>query len=164
MRQISLSQGQFAVVDDADFEWLNNWRWRASFKADAGIFYVTRWSTKDEYGDGNRSIVLMHRFILGAPEGVMVDHRDRNTLNNQRYNLRLCTNGQNQANCKARCGQSVFKGVSRNKNMWRSRIKVKGEVRCKTFKLEIEAAEYYDKVALEHYGEFALTNKMLGLL
>lgn len=165
MKTIGLSQGKVALVDDADYEWLNQWRWSAS---KAGYtFYAIR---KTRTANGAKTSEQMHRLILGLMPGDdrQCDHRDGNGLNNQRSNLRTCTITENNVNSRKRkAGTSSYKGVYRNRNYpkWQSRIRVNGKlIYLGSFESEIEAARIYDLAALQHYGDFALTNKMMGPL
>jgi hypothetical protein len=109
----------------------------------------------------NGKRVKLHRFIMDAPDGVGVDHRDRNTLNNQRGNLRLCTQTQNTFNQSKRDGtKSRFKGVYRiSQNSWQVKIGVnKTRVIVGYFATEIQAAQEYDRAAIKYHGEFAALN------
>ena len=85
LRQIPLSQGQFAIVDVADYEWLNQWRWFASPGR------VTVYAMRHDKIDGKNRVVQMHRAPLSTPRGMWVDHRNGNGLEYYRKNLRLCT-------------------------------------------------------------------------
>jgi hypothetical protein len=152
MKLIPLSQGQSAQVDDADFDWLSQWKWTAQRTAHG--FYATRY-------DGDR-LVLMHRLINGTPEGMVTDHRDCNGLNNQRSNLRTATQLQNMMNRRGkRGGTSRFKGVwadpnPRNLKLWRSAIRINGKLKyLGRFHNEEDAAAAYAAAARQHFGEFA---------
>lgn len=158
MKKIPLTQGKFALVDDADFDWLSQWGWHATTKKNSHIFYASR----IERRSGKQGTVLMHREILtltGAPE---VDHRDGDGLNNRRKNLRPATHQQNLANQRIRKGgTSRFKGVcwSERYNKWRVTIKKNyRQLYLGRFSDEIEAARAYDAAALKHFGEFARIN------
>lgn len=111
----------------------------------------------------------MHRLILGLQLGDKreCDHRDGNGLNNQRSNLRVCTRAQNnRSGRKLRGGTSKYKGVCwhRHRHKWMSYIRLNGkQTFLGYFNLEADAARTYDVAALKYFGEFALTNKMLGL-
>ena len=167
MKEIQLSQGKVALVDDADFDFLNQFKWCA--KKGRQTFYATR---RDYYSDGvyndlGKSIV-MHRVILGLNDSkVFCDHKDGNGLNNQRENLRVATNGQNMANKKSHINsQSKYKGVSRMKNRkgeyvyWLARVQFnKISKNLGIFKTELDAAIAYNKAAIELHGEFANLNK-----
>lgn len=92
MKLIPLSQGQFAQVDDEDFDWLNQWKWCADYNH--GAYYARRtW-----FLNGKCYHVAMHREIMKTPKGIEVDHADLDGLNNQEYNIRNCNHGQNMAN------------------------------------------------------------------
>lgn len=149
MKEIKLSKGYAALVDDEDFEYLNQWKW---------YVYIDRsykYAIRRDRNTGKR--IKMHRIILNAPDNMLVDHIDHNGLNNQKTNIRLCTNSQNQWNMKGR--RNGFKGVSIDKYRFRSSIKYQGKtIHLGNFKTEIEAAIAYDKKAKELFGEFAYLN------
>lgn len=144
MRQIQLTQGQFALVDDADFEKVNQFKW----KFNAGIGYAMRGGT------------YMHRFIIDAPKGVKVDHKNGNKLDNRKENLRLASDTDNVRNrSKAEGCTSEFKGVYRKRNKWHAAIKAeKGTVSLGSFHEEKDAALAYDVAARKYFGEFAKPN------
>jgi hypothetical protein len=88
MKKIKLTKGKYALVDDADYEWLNQWKWHC---ADG---YAKRAIKKD----GKWRSLAMAREILGAKDGEVCDHINRNPLNNMRKNLRIVTYSQNNMN------------------------------------------------------------------
>ena len=110
----------------------------------------------------NRSIVGMHRVIMNAPKGMLVDHIDGNGLNNRRSNLRLCTNKENARNARpSKGGSSRYKGVCwhKAKKKYDARIEVDGKRYCLGyFADEIEAAVTYDIKAMQLFGDFAYFN------
>lgn len=149
MKQILLSNGSAVLVDDADFEWLNRWRWKRHRHG-----YACRTAT------GGR-LVLMHRQIMNEPDHLEVDHKDRNKLNNQRANLRITThalNGHNKS--KQSNNTSGFKGVSwdRDRRKWRATIKDGSAHRTigRFDKIE-DAIVAYKGEAHRVAGEFACT-------
>lgn len=165
MKSIPLTRGDFALVSDEDYgkvvaagEW--------SCWITHGYKYAMRHVTLP---DGQRTLVQMHRFIagLGAGDPQMVDHRNRNTLDNQRDNLRV-TLDQNQQNVgKRKDNASGFKGVSFHKGSgkWQSRIRVGGKSICLGFySTALAAGLIYDEAAVQHHGQFASTNLSLGLM
>lgn len=89
MKEIPLSKGFFAQVDDADFEIIGGRKWYC----DKGVYAAFKTKVK-----GKTLIHYMHRILMDAKVGQQVDHKDGNGLNNQRDNLRLCTNQENQRN------------------------------------------------------------------
>lgn len=166
-KRIPLTQGKFAIVDDEDYEWLSKKRWFAHRSRTCKLFYALRMAGTSP----NQKCIRMHREIIGAPDGSKVDHKDRDSLNNRRSNLRLCTNGQNIANRKRKDKNksSQYTGVTwRSDNRkWRAGIKggplIPGTDRRKNitlghFESEIEAAEAYDDMAAIVHGEFACFN------
>ena len=158
MRYIELTQGQRATVDDDDWEWLSKWKWRAWWRSDIRGFYAVR----TEHADGKAKMVLMHRIVMGAYPGQKTDHWDHDTLNNQRPNLRLCTNAENARNQRKHLdGRSTFKGATwiAYRQRWQAQIGVSGrKFFLGYFINERDAALAYDRKARELFGEFALTN------
>ena len=151
-RLIPVKGGPFAIVDAADYDELSKYRWYARHTPTA-CYAVTRHKGK---------FIQMHRLITDAPRHLVVDHIDRNGLNNTRKNLRLCTVKQNRYNCSSRkrCS-SKYKGVSWNaeKRKFCAKITYEGKVHhLGCFTDEKEAARAYDKQARVLFGEFAYLN------
>jgi len=153
-KQISLSRGKVAIVDDADFEWLNRWKW-----CYVGSGYAMRRETTE---DGKSRYVYMHRQIMNAPEGHYVDHINHDTLNNCRENLRIANPSQNLYNrVKGENKASVFKGVRRSRTRWQATIQIsRKSIPIGRFLTQREAAEAYNQAAQEHYSEFAYFNDL----
>ena len=154
----------FTVVDLDDFSILMDGKGRwiaAKVKPNSNSLYVVRGIG----GRANRQFQLMHRVILGLRDSrIQSDHKNGDTLDNRRSNLRPSTQVQNSRNVKRRSnGTSKFKGVSwdKERNLWT--VSIRGIDRptresLGRFKDEIEAAKAYDAVALIRYGEFARLN------
>lgn len=111
MKRIPLTQGRSAIVDDADYEALTAHSWCLSNCS--GICYAVR-GCKIE---GKHHTVLMHREIMEAPKGMLVDHINGDGLDNRRCNLRLVTDSQNHFNQRKRkkvtsSKQKGFTGIS----------------------------------------------------
>jgi hypothetical protein len=150
MKNIPLTQGFVALVDDADYERVSSHKWY--------IKIDRRKRTKYAVGAAG---VRMHRFILGLSAGPVpqVDHRDHDGLNNQRENLRVCTHGQNRSNTRKAKGTSQYKGVHLDSSKWIAMLKSSGRTKyLGTFTSELDAALAYDAAARVAFGEFACTN------
>lgn len=155
MKQIPLTQGHFANVDDVDFEALSKFKWYMTILG--GIKYAARSSRVGECSP--RTVILMHRVIMGNPDTLDVDHKDRNGLNNLRSNLRVASRMKNMMNAKLRSDNTVgLKGVSfnRKKGKFISQIYVNGK-HCYlgSFKTPEDAHLAYREAALKFHGEFA---------
>ena len=164
MKHIKLTKGQFAIVDDEDFEWLNQWKWhvRKTHCKDGKTYYAQR-SIWDKATQKCINIP-MHRQILRLKkgDGRQGDHINHRTLDNRRSNLRAVTHEQN---CRNRRPQQLtssrFKGVSRIKGQNKFETHITINDRCINlghFKSEVEAAKAYNTKAEELFGEHAWLN------
>jgi hypothetical protein len=156
MKQIYLTQGLVALVSDQDYVWLSEWEWCAHYNPDSGKFYAVR---SVRFGE-KKVLVYMSRQILGLSDRrVFAEHKNGNTLDNQRENLRPSTNAQNQANVGLVVrNTSGFKGITwmPKRKKWQARIRHQGKkLFLGYFDLPEEAHEAYKVKALELYGEFA---------
>lgn len=128
--------------------------------------------TPDGYvrGSYNKTRWFIHRLIMNAPSDMVVDHIDGNPLNNIRNNLRICTRRQNSLNskCKKNKKYSNYKGVTycateNRKKKWMAAMEINNKrITIGRFETEKEAAEAYNKKALEMFGEYAKLNKLEG--
>jgi hypothetical protein len=157
-KEIQLTQGKIALVDDADYEWLNQWKWYA-FKNRSGAWYARRFKKTDLRPRVN---VFMHRLILNAREGMEVDHANHDTLDNRRENLRECTKSQNMHNAgKNKRNTTGYKGVwwKSTDNQYAAAIKINGKrIYLGRFTDPVKAALAYDEAAKKYHGEFAYLN------
>jgi hypothetical protein len=153
MNSILLTGGYAAVVDDDDYESLNSFKWHAH-RASSRIYARRNTSVL-----GKQIHVHMSRQILDATAGTIVDHINRDTLDNRRLNLRFVTKSQSDWNRKHPVGICGFTGVRRYRCKYQARIRT-GErlIDIGIFQTAIEAALAYDKVALIERGEFAVLN------
>lgn len=162
MKRIPLLGGGYAVVDDEDEALVGADGWR-KMESKPGFFYAVSCR-------GPHRQALMHRVILKASAGQVVDHVNHSGLDNRRSNLRICSNSQNMANQFKRAGvSSRFKGVSARPRssgtMWKAAIEHDGQtIHLGTFSEEERAARQYDRAARLLFGEFSLTNEKMGLL
>lgn len=156
MKTIFLNHGKVSLVSDLDFEMLNKYKWYTHKRSN--LYYVVT-------GGWGKPVYQMHRLILGISDPkIFVDHKDGNTLNNQRCNLRIATRSQNNANRKShKNSSSQYLGVcwnKKNKN-WRVLVSVnKKRIDVGSFKTEKEAALAYNEFASKYHGEFARLNKV----
>jgi len=152
MKRILLTQGFETLVDDADFSFLNQWKWYANRVNERGTIYAVR----TDKSAGKPKKIYLHRLLLTTSK--FVDHVDGNTLDNRRANLREASNAQNQHNRgKSRRNSSGYKGVSFHKrdNKWQAKINIKGKAKfLGYFDNPVLASQAYEAKACEIHGEF----------
>lgn len=140
MKEISLSQGKVALVDDDDFEELSKYKWHAN--KHRNTYYAECHIRKQ---NGKYTKIRMHQFILGKKIGFIIDHKDGEGLNNQRHNIRHVTKRQNGQNLHIP-KSSKYPGVTWDKqaNKWKARIKLNGkEKHIGLYMKEIDAFKAY---------------------
>lgn len=150
MKLIPLNNGYFSQVDDEDYEMLMQFKWVA--KVTKNGIYARRNKGSPQY---------MHCFIKPASKGLECDHKDRNPLNNQKYNIRHCTHQQNCCNRRHVYNKSGYHGVSWHKkgNKWQAHLTVAGKpYYLGIFTAKEDAARARDRMAIEKLGEFAILN------
>lgn len=148
MAEVALQNGGVMLVDDEDVARVRDIKWYG--RRDGLTMYAVSWC-----GAG------VHRLILGASKGELVDHRNGDGLDNRRSNLRLATKRQNSQNGKKIRGKVKLKGVTyrSDKDVYRARITVNGKtLHLGDFGTAEEAGGAYDRAAVLHFGEFASTN------
>lgn len=157
MKEIPLTRGKIALVDDEDYERLSEWKWSYN-----GTGYAVR--SEHYYRDGKRRTrtILMHREIIKTPDGMETDHINGDRLDNRKCNIRPCDRKQNVWNNGSQLNKtSQYKGVSYHKGYkkWLAQIGKNGiHYFIGWYKTELEAAYYFDVKSLELYGEFARIN------
>lgn len=156
MKRIPLTQNQYALVDDEDYQELSKFNWYAAWNKDTKSFYVVRNIKKFELIQANAE--RMHRNIMDAPCDMVVDHINHDTLDNRRVNLRICTHSQNLMNRgKNRNNSSGYKGVywSKAAGKWYAQIKVNRKSNyLGLFLTKEEAHKAYREASKKFHGEF----------
>lgn len=169
------SDGKFAQVDDEDFDYLNQLTWHYS-RTKAGFYVQGNLKFKNDKSPYFQfKTIYIHDLIVKKEKGQVVDHKDGNTLNNQKSNLRACTAQQNSRNTKKRKSRSVYKGVRfrkrRNPNCsdaWEAVINIDLNKRISLGRFpytpygEIQAAKAYNEAAIKYFGDFARINTILS--
>jgi hypothetical protein len=152
--KIPLTQGKFTLVDDEDYDYLNQWKWYYHEG------YAVRMAPRPE-----RQRIHMHRVILermGFKDFGDSDHINRSRADNRRHNLRPATRRQNQCNQSKRYDNtSGYTGVywERQRRKWRVQLGLNGRTKhIGRFDDKKEAARAYDMAAIIHHGEFAQLN------
>lgn len=158
MKEIPLTQGKVALVDDEDYEELSKHKWYAAWRASSRTYYAAR----PVCGKVRGKMVYMHRELLGLTDRRQRgDHIDHNGLNNQRSNIRACSQSQNLANMRLRKNASGYKGVTFHpfSGLWHAHLQFMGKpISLKYHRTAEAAARAYDRAARKHFGEFACCN------
>jgi len=151
VKYIPLTQNQFAIVDDGDFEWLSKHKWFADWIKSTKSYYAYR---RSKIINGKRHSISMAREILGLKKGdkLQPDHINHNTLDNRRYNLRIVTHQQNHWNQKKPKGCYWHKRAKK----WQAQIVLKNKkIYLGCFETEqeahvayLEAKKIYHKIHL----------------
>jgi hypothetical protein len=153
-RRIYLGEGEWTILDQQDYYRLGNFKW----------FLKGRYALRSfKIGPDKTKMISIHREIMNAPDGLLVDHRNGDGLDNRRSNLRLATHSQNQCNklkIKTKA-TSKYVGVNfdKSRGQWAARIRHNNkEIWLGRFDSEIDAARAYDQAAMKYHGEFARLN------
>lgn len=155
-KKIPLTQGQFALVDADDFEKFGDVKWCA-MRDRGGNFYAVRAIGQKA---GEKKIMLrLHREIMRAPSGTLIDHINHNTLDNRKSNLRPCTHSQNAMNQRGanRDNRSGHRGICRNSTgkKWQVAVKHNGKsIHIGYFSNKQDAIDAYAEANKKYYGEF----------
>ena len=151
VRYIPLTRGLYALVDAKHYEWLSQYKWSVHDTGPGKAQYAVR-------GHKGKKI-FMHREIMHTPPGMVVDHINRNSLDNREANLRNCTRLQNLQNRYWHAGQSQYRGVCPQSDKWMATVGYNNEtIYVGLFDDEIEAAKARDRKAYELAGPYAYLN------
>jgi len=149
---VPLTNGGETLIDDSDASAVLAFKWMAVRDARTGRQYVHRTTDPQD---------RLHRFILGPPEGVDVDHKNGDGLDNRRSNIRIATRSQNNQNWAKLRGAGEFKGVTWDKQHKRYRVQIQKDGKhyfLGLFTSPVFAAMAYDETATEKFGEFCCVN------
>ena len=156
-RRIYLDEGKWTILDQEDYCRYAGFKW--CIGGEKKRCYAVRGTMVDP---DNIKIVRLHRLIMNAPDGVLVDHRNGDSFDNRRDNLRLATRSQNACNARKRKNSSSrFVGIHWDKQTgrWKAQIRAQGkDIWLGRFDNEIDAARAYDAAAKKYHGEFARLN------
>lgn len=148
MKKIQLTQNKYTLVDDEDYDYLNQFNWYAH--KSKNYWSAIRMS--------KRKIIIMHRVIMNCPDDKLVDHINHNSLDNRKENLRICNRKENARNSRlSKRNTSGIKGVSWNSDIkkWVSSIRINGKnTVLGRFKSLKSAKNAYEKVGLKYHKEF----------
>ena len=154
MKQIPLTQGQFAIVDDDEFERLSEFNWKALWNKDIRGYYAAR----EIGGRKNKKTIYMHRLIANTPVGMVCDHIHHNTLDNRKSELRNLSPAQSNMNMRLRKDNKLgIRGIHKKEcGSYMTRLVFNGEiVLCKTVKTLEEALNLRKKAEDKYFGEFS---------
>lgn len=153
---------RIVLIDDEDYDKIKGHVWRLLHQKDGDTEYVQTNIIKKH----PTKTMRMHIMIMGRKEGMVIDHIDGNGLNNQKANLRFCTQGRNTQNSRMQKSNTTgYKGVYFQKKklnrpywsyLWVNKKRITGGY----FKTAQEAAAKYNELAIKHHGEFARLNKI----
>jgi hypothetical protein len=167
MKEIQLTQGKVALVDDEDFERVSQFKWYASHKpryANGGSF----WAQRGIRVGSKKTTISLHAFLVGKRKGQLIDHIDGNPLNCTKANLRHTTFAQNTSKrlvARKKNNTSGFCGVyfCSKSRKWRARIKSGNKnLHLGRYADKLEAAKAYNEAAIKYHGEFATLNPIEG--
>ena len=161
-RTVKLTRGKSAIVDASDYDWINQWKWCADKSKNIWYSHRTIYN-KEIIGKGRFVKVRMHRLIIGAAKGEIVDHINGNGIDNRRENLQICSHSDNIQKGHHRPNQYGYLGVSYSEDCtirhWKARISNNGKrYELGHFLTSKDAAKAYDEEATRIHGATAKLN------
>ena len=158
MKELLLNSGEVILIDDNDYSLVSLFKWsKTSVKKGTDYHYLKTSFTIDN----KRYSILLHRLIMNAKKGQIIDHINRNSFDNRKINLRFCSNSENTSNGKMRKSKSGYKGVCWYKpyNKWVIKIYIKGRYKFLGYTNNpIEGAKLYNKYAQIHLDNYSTLN------
>lgn len=152
MKKLPLSGGCDAIVDDADFDALLQWKWSSAVGG--------KYAARGQKVDGKKVVIYLHRQITDCPAGLYVDHINGNGLDNRRCNLRIVTQSENISKKRSPGNRTGYRGVyetQAGKFVGEVRINKK-KIKSRSLATPQEAAMFHDRLASIHLGEHAVLN------
>jgi hypothetical protein len=147
--------GNFKVIIDVeDWDKIKEYKWYVNYNPYTKSFYAIT---------TNKQQIKLHRFIMDVSNPkIKVDHKDHNTLDNRKYNLRICDQSENLRNCRiSKRNTSGYKGVSKTGDKWKAQININNKrTYLGLYKDKKEAARIYNENAIKYYKEFAYLNEV----
>lgn len=155
MKEIPLTRGYVALVDDEDYERVSRLKWHVKQQGNNDTVYAAHTDPK------TYKTIRLHRFVLDAQDHEVIDHRSGDGLDCTRSNLRRCTSAQNQQNRrKSKNSTASVMGISRSGNRWKAEIRANHKrIYLGSFDTQEAAGEAYRKASIEHHGEFSSFNR-----
>lgn len=152
MKRIPLTKGYSAIIDDEDYSKVGHLKW----------CFCNGYASRAVRTHGKKQTVYMHRVILDAPQGMDVDHKNHDTLDNRRENIWICTRRENLQNLKHKTrimAGSGYKGVYPHRNKWQVKVSMNGtEMHVGIYDTKQEAALYYNVAAQLFLGKNTYLN------
>lgn len=156
LKKIELQNGLVTLIDAEDYWKVKDYHWYAAWDNHTDSWRVVANKRKDK---GKYTLVQLSRVIMDPKPGEHVDHRNHDTLDNRKENLRCCSPTENRRNCRP-MGSSKYKGVSKHGNGWIAQATFEKEkIYLGFYKDDKDAAKAYDIFASSNYGEFAWLNQ-----
>jgi len=148
------------IIDDEDYDSIKNYNWGLHYNSYIDGFYIT---TNKRINKSKKTTLTLHREIMDCPKDKVVDHINRNILDNRKENLRICTIAENSRNAKKNKNglTSEYRGVNYHKSARKYRASIrfnKKEIYLGLYADEKEAAIAYNKAAIKYHGEFSNLN------
>ena len=151
-KKIKLMTGGYTLLDNEDWKTYSDKKWTIRSGYAGHVFHK----------NNKQTTLLLHRLIMEAKQGQLVDHINRDKLDNRRANLRFANRSENAANCKVHAhNTSGYKGVSKSGKKWRAYIVLNDkQIYIGTFSKKEDAALAYNERALQIFGQFANINEV----
>lgn len=152
---IALTKGQIAVVDSTDYDQISGFSWQAKWDENTKMFRAERTIRLE---DGKRRTLGMHRVVMGDPKGLLIDHKNHNTLDNRRCNLRICNSSQNAMHRKVRSSNKLgLKGVVRNGSGFAAYVSInRKKMHLGTFPTKELAYEAHQAASKKFHGDYSI--------